>query len=338
LLADHGFQVLSLPSPFNWNFTLAASRSALPGLTGRDSEDLYRAMQVALDTVRARFHPEITRIGLVGLSHGALAAAWLSQLDTERKAIGFDTTLLVNPPIDLLGALHTIDRLADLRQRYTAKQRSRLQAYAFGVGQAALSRDIDDPAYFADWNRRLLLDGEQIRYLIGWTLRLPVGSSLYVASLVHPSLDILRTPVSWGYRSAREEEARSFDILGYLERVLVPYLERTRGRTLRLDRLAQEASLKSIASALRGNPKVYLMHNADDFLVSGEDLEFAEGVFGDRATIYPLGGHLGNLWYPRNRRDILAILEPLKADRLVAGPIGEKSRLVVPANQRSRQD
>jgi hypothetical protein len=43
LLSDHGFQVLSLPSPFHWNFALAASRSALPGLTRRDSEDLYRA-------------------------------------------------------------------------------------------------------------------------------------------------------------------------------------------------------------------------------------------------------------------------------------------------------
>jgi hypothetical protein len=328
LLADHGFQVLSLPSPFHWNFTLAASRSALPGLTGQDSEDLYHAMRVALDTVRARFHPEITRIGLVGLSHGALSAAWLSRLDTERNGIGFATTLLVNPPIDLLGTLRAIDRLADLRRRYTAGERSRLESYAVGVGREALQRDIDDPAYFADWNRRLFLNDEQIRYLIGWTLRQPVGSSLYVASLVHPALNILRAPVSWGYRGARLEEARSFDLLDYLERVLVPHLERTRGSKPRLDRLARESSLKSIASALRGNPKVHLMHNADDFLVSGEDLEFVEGVFGERAMIYPLGGHLGNLWYPRNRRDILAILEPLKADRFAAGRTGERHRLV----------
>ncbi|HYE35536.1 alpha/beta hydrolase [Methylocaldum sp.] len=324
LLTDHGFQVLSLPSPFHWNFTLAASGSALPGLTERDSEDLYRAMQSALNMVRERFHPEITRIGLIGLSHGALSAAYLSKLDSERKKIGFDTTLLVNPPIDLPGAIHTIDRLADLEQRYTAKERSDIQAYAVGVGSWALSRDIEDADYFAHWDERLRLGDSEIRYLIGWTLRQPVGSSLYVSALVHPRMGILQTPITWGYRSVRLEEARSFDLLDYLERVLVPQLEPTSGRKLSFDQLVRESSLTSIASALRDNPKVYLMHNADDFLVSGEDLKFAERIFGGRATIYPCGGHLGNLWYTQNRQDILAILKPLLTDLSMARQTGER--------------
>jgi len=311
LLTDHGFQVLSLPSPFHWNFTLAASRSALPGLTETDSEDLYRAMQSALNIVRERFHPEIGRIGLIGLSHGALTAAYLSKLDSERKKIGFDITLLVNPPIDLLETIHTIDRLADLENRYTEEQRSNIQAYAIGTASGALSQPIEDPGYFAQWDQRLKLDDEKIRYLIGWILRQPVGSSLYTSSLVHPAMEILRTPITWGYRSARLEEARSYDLMDYLERVLVPHLERTGDKTLSFDELVRESSLKSIASALRDNSKVYLMHNEDDFLVSDEDLRFAEQVFGDRATIYPRGGHLGNLWYTQNRRDILATLKPL---------------------------
>lgn len=315
LLTDHGFQVLSLPSPFHWNFTLGASRSALPGLTERDSEDMYRAMQSALNAVRERFHPEITRIGLIGMSHGALTAAHLSKLDSERKKIGFDATLLINPPIDLLGAIRTIEQLADLEARYTEKQRSNIQSYAIGTGSAALSRDIEDPDYFAHWDRRLKLDDEKIRYLIGWTLRQPVGSSLYVSALVHPAMGFLRAPITWGYRSARLEEARSYDLMSYLERVLVPHLERTSKRKLGFEELVRESSLKGIAPALRDNPKVYLMHNADDFLVSGEDLTFAERIFGDRATIYPRGGHLGNLWYTQNRRDILTTLKPLLGDR-----------------------
>ncbi|MGX2040030.1 alpha/beta hydrolase family protein [Methylocaldum sp. MU1018] len=324
LLADHGFQVLALPSPFHWNFTLAASRSALPGLTERDSEDLYRAMQSALNAVREQFRPEITRIGLVGLSHGALAAAYLSKLDSERQKIGFDATLLINPPIDLSGALDTIDRLADLKQRYTPKQRTNIQSYAVGVGSNALRRDIEEPDYFLHWDQRLKLNDEEIRYLIGWTLRMPVGSSLYVSSLILPDMGILQTPISWGYRSARMEEAQSFDIMDYLKRVLVPHLERTGGRNLSFDRLVRESSLKHIAPVLRDNPKVYLMHNADDFLVSEKDLIFAERIFGDRVTIYPYGGHLGNLWYPRNRQDILTILEPLLTERSPARLTGER--------------
>ncbi|CAI8732807.1 alpha/beta hydrolase [Methylocaldum szegediense] len=313
LLTDHGFQVLSLPSPFHWNFTLAASRSALPGLTERDSEDMYRAMQAALNAVRERFHPEITRIGLVGLSHGALTAAFVRKFDLERKEIGFDATLMINPPIDLLGAIRTIEQLANLEKLYTEQQRSSIQSYAIGTGRAALSRSIEDPGYFADWDRRLQLDDEQIRYLIGWTLRQPVGSSLYVSSLVNPSMGFLQTPISWGYRSARLEEARSYSLMAYLEKVLVPHLER-RKQTLSFEELVRASSLKSIAPTLGNDPTVYLMHNADDFLVSEEDLRSIERIFGDRAIIYPHGGHLGNLWYTQNRRDILAILNALLRD------------------------
>jgi hypothetical protein len=315
LLTDHGFQVLSMPSPFHWNFTLAASRSALPGLTERDAEDMYGAMQAALNTVRERFHPEITHVGVIGLSHGALTAAFLSKLDSERKEIGFEITLLINPPIDLGETIRTIDRLADLKRRYTEKEKSNIQAYAIGTASAALSQDIDDPGYFAHWDRRLKLDDEKIRYLIGWVLRQPVGSSLYVSALVHPTIGILQAPITWGYRSARMEEARSYDLMDYLQRVLVPHLQRTRGSTHSFDQLVQKSSLKGIASALRKNPKVYLMHNADDFLVSEEDLKFAEQLFGNRATIYPRGGHLGNLWYAQNRRDILTKLKPLLNER-----------------------
>jgi hypothetical protein len=323
LLTDHGFQVLSLPSPFHWNFTLAASRSALPGLTERDSEDMYRAMQAALSAVRERFHPEITRIGVVGLSHGALTAAFVRKIDSERKEIGLDATLMINPPIDLLGAIRTIEQLADLERHYTERQRSSIQSYAAGTVSAALSQDIEDPGYFAAWDRRLELNDEQIRYLIGWTLRQPVGSSLYVSSLIHPSMGFLQTPVSRGYRSARLEEARSYSLMAYLERVLVPHLERTRKRTLGFEELVRASSLKIVAPVLGGDPTVYLMHNADDFLVSGEDLTFAERIFGDRAIIYPRGGHLGNLWYTQNRRDILTKLKPLLNERSETKLIGD---------------
>lgn len=42
------------------------------------------------------------------------------------------------------------------------------------------------------------------------------------------------------------------------------------------------------------------MHNADDFLLTTGDVAWMEQVFGDRALIFPRGGHLGNLYYPDN--------------------------------------
>jgi hypothetical protein len=47
------------------------------------------------------------------------------------------------------------------------------------------------------------------------------------------------------------------------------------------------------------------MHNADDFTVSADDLRFLETVFGERARIYPSGGHNGNLAYRDNIADLI---------------------------------
>jgi hypothetical protein len=48
----------------------------------------------------------------------------------------------------------------------------------------------------------------------------------------------------------------------------------------------------------------------EGFLVSEADLSSVDSAF-DRAIIYPDGGHLGNLWYPANRRAMLDVLRTL---------------------------
>ena len=50
------------------------------------------------------------------------------------------------------------------------------------------------------------------------------------------------------------------------------------------------------------------MHNADDFIVNEKDLEFLANTFKERFTLYPRGGHVGNLWYPKNMEKVLSIL------------------------------
>jgi hypothetical protein len=59
------------------------------------------------------------------------------------------------------------------------------------------------------------------------------------------------------------------------------------------------------------NKNIVVMHNRDDFLVSIEDLDYLEGLLGDRARIYPYGGHMGNIWYWQNRNDIVSIFRSL---------------------------
>jgi hypothetical protein len=308
--ADHGFHVLILPSPFNWNFALAASASGYPGYTQEDTNDLYLVMQLVLDDVKTRCQAQIGKIGLLGFSDGALYAAYISKMDSEKKKIGLDAYLLVNPPVDLFEAARKIDRMAAIGKDYGIDQKNNLEAYAFGVVAESLNKNIGTPDYFADWNKRLKLEDKQIEFLIGKNLDNGVGDAIYVIDLANDSA-ILKTPISWAYRSGRLEEARSYGLMRYAETFLIPRLKRIGNKQINLKTLDTYNSIRGIKSTLEHNRAVFLMHNLDDILVSAEDIAYLEKVFGERAMIYPHGGHLGNMWYPDNKKHMLDVFNSL---------------------------
>jgi pimeloyl-ACP methyl ester carboxylesterase len=304
LLFANGFHVMVLPDPLNWNFALAASTSGFPGDHFADAADMYRAMQFALRHVTDQQRVRIGKIGLMGFSEGALCAAFVDKLDSEQGSINFDTTLLVNPPVDPLAAIRKIDAMAQVGQSLSPDERARVQSYAFGTGVRALKKDYDDPDYFDDWDRRLRMTNKQIQYLIGAALFSDVGDTIYVIEQVKRP-GVLKAPLSRDVRSARLDEARSMGLLGYLERFLLPRL-RVDDPQLDIETLNASTSLRAIGPALAKSSRVFLMQNRDDILLSPGDIEYLEYTFGDRATIYPRGGHLGNLWYPPNKQDIVA--------------------------------
>jgi hypothetical protein len=93
--------------------------------------------------------------------------------------------------------------------------------------------------------------------------------------------------------------ATQFSFSDYARRVVYPYYRAT-APDVSFDRLVERESMRVLAEFLRATPKIELMHNADDFLLSRDDLAFLEWVFGDRARIFPTGGHCGNLAYRDN--------------------------------------
>jgi hypothetical protein len=309
-LAGHGFHVLVLPSPFHWNFAVSASHLGLPGFSGEDAEDLYTVMQLTLNEVKRKWGAKVGKIGLLGLSVGALDAAYISRLDNAQNKIGVFTYLLINPPVDLLRTIRRIDYMADLGSVYGEKQRSYLDAYTVGLLNEALHMDPDNPDYFAGWDTRIGLTDRQIGYLIGNTMQKSVSDALYASDLtLH--LGILKSPISWGQRSLRFEEARSYTLMEYLEKFLIFWKQSWGDKQMDLDKLNSQVSLRAIESTLENNKNIFLMHNLDDFLLSDEDIVFLEKTFSKRAIFYPYGGHLGNLWYPKNKTDILAIFSHL---------------------------
>jgi hypothetical protein len=70
--------------------------------------------------------------------------------------------------------------------------------------------------------------------------------------------------------------------------------------------------MSGVEAHLKTDERVFLLHNADDFIVKPEDLNHLQSVFGARMRLYPHGGHMGNLWFPENLGTIFEIFSALE--------------------------
>jgi hypothetical protein len=172
-----------------------------------------------------------------------------------------------------------------------------------------LNRDrhiLEKPSPLFDLQKLLPLSAAQLRFLIGYDLRASIGGVVYTSQQIRDR-GILTSPP--GQKSRRLAEAATVSVREYISEFLVPeYAERT-GKPISVEELGKKSSLRSLS--LGANPAVYVMHNADDFLVTAADLAYLRETLGSRFTLYPRGGHVGNLWYHDNSEAILAAFDSM---------------------------
>jgi hypothetical protein len=307
LFHKEGFHIVILPSPMSWNFALAASRSGAPGYAPEDARDLYEAMQTTLGIVRARYNLEITGISFLGASLGALEGAHLSLIDAEERKIGILKYLLVNPPLDIEYALKKVDEW-DARQDTFGRAKSKgLLAKAIAIVESFSKEKRDDPAVFDRLVKAFAgFTTEELQFLIAEDLQVLLPELVYVTQAIHDQ-NVLRAPRDQPRR--RLEEAKNVTFLDYTERIALPVWRLQSGEPQAdLESFTRRGSLTPILDRLRGNPKVQIMHNADDFFADRKSIEELKEALGDQVTLYPYGGHLGNLWYPENKEYVLKFL------------------------------
>jgi hypothetical protein len=85
----------------------------------------------------------------------------------------------------------------------------------------------------------------------------------------------------------------------YIDELFYPYFKSRRPEIALAD-LIEATDLHSIEPYLRQSQKIGLMHNRDDIIMAPGELEWLEQVFGNRAEIYPAGGHCGNMDFRDN--------------------------------------
>ena len=306
LFHQDGFHVVILPSPMTWNFALAASRSGAPGYAPEDARDLYAVMQQTVLVIGTRYNVRITRIDFMGASLGALEGAYLSVIDGDEHKLGIEKFLLVNPPLDLSYALRKLDEWDALRQKFGRERSESIRARALAIVESYAKERRDDVEVFDRFAKDLSgFTREELQFLIAEYAQTMLPELVYVTQVIHD-----QHVLTAGKDQIRQrlQEAKDFGLEDYREKIAVP-LWRWRAPGLEVDpeSVSRRGSLMSILDQLRGNARVYIMHNADDVLADRNSIEEVKEALGDRMTVYPYGGHLGNLWYRQNKDSIVRL-------------------------------
>jgi len=305
LFHQKGFHVVILPSPMSWNFALAASRSGAPGFVPEDARDLYIVMQKTLEVLKTRRSLRITRIDFMGVSLGALEGAYVSVLDAKEGKLGIERYLLANPPADLTFAVKKLDEMDALREKFGRAKSEGIMLKAMAVAEPFAEERREHPDFGKLVKGFAVFTNEELQFLIAGYLELVLPELVYVSEVIQ---EHNAGKVTSSEARKRIHDAKSFTFSEYSEKIGVPVWRAQTGQPeADLETFTRQGSLAPILSDLRGNPRVYLIHNADDFLSDGKSLDELKEAMGSRMMVYPYGGHLGNLWYPPTRDYVLGI-------------------------------
>jgi pimeloyl-ACP methyl ester carboxylesterase len=305
LFHQKGFHVAILPSPMSWNFALAASRSGVPGYVPEDARDLYEAMQKTLEVLKSRSGLRITRVNFMGVSLGALEGAYLSVLDAKEGKIGIERYLLANPPADLTFAVKKLDEMDALKEKFGRAKSEGLMLKAMAVAEPFTEERREHPDFGKLVKGFAIFTNDELQFLIAGYLELVLPELVYVSEVIQEQK---ARKVTRPEARKRLHDAKTFTFTEYSEKIGVPaWRVQTGDSQADLDAFTRRGSLAPILDELRGNPRVHVIHNADDFLAEPKSLDELKEAMGSRMNVYPYGGHLGNLWYPPVRDYVLGL-------------------------------
>lgn len=303
-----GFHTVSLSSPTHTNFIVSASSTAVPGHAIHDAEDLYRAMQQIWTMLERRI--EVTDFYVTGYSLGGFNTAFVTWLDEERKVFNFKKALLINPPLRLYSSVSLLDRMIENIpggvDNFNIYFDELVEAFAkvYKRSDVRLDENFLYRAY-----ETLQPTNEELAALVGVSFRLSSANLTFVSDVVTDFGYIKPKNVRLRKNSDTirfEEVAIRLGFTDYFHEYFYPFYK-ARDPSLDRRQLAESMSLDYIEDYLSSTEKIEVMHNADDIILEPGEIDFFPRVFGERAKIYPRGGHCGNMEYKDNVAHMVSV-------------------------------
>ena len=295
-----GFHVVSLSSPTYPNFVSSASSTGVVGHAQNDAEDLYRVMEMIWKRLDDKI--EATSFNLTGYSLGAFNSAFVAKLDEDRKSFNFRRVLLINPPVSLYNSISLLDRMTENIPGGEDNFDVFFDRLVAGFSEVYKEQDDIGGDFLYDAYKAMDLKDEELAALIGVSFRISSGSLVFTSDVM----------TDFGYVKPKGLELDRYADLTVYDQVVLrlgftdyyhdffyPFYKAEYPEISR-DEFISAVSLREISDYLAGSEKITVMHNQNDIILEPGEIEFFNEVFGERATIYPFGGHCGNMSYRDN--------------------------------------
>ncbi|MDH4444877.1 MAG: VacJ family lipoprotein [Akkermansiaceae bacterium] len=303
-LYQNGFSVVTTTSVFHPEFMEQASSSDLPVYPPNDSHDLHVALTEMDRALAAKYHGKLGKRALVGCSMGGFLTLRLAAGESSHNSdlLRFDRYLAIDSPVDLRHGVQCVDAFQNAPLAWPKEERQRRVDNAFQ--KAAMIGAMVGPAPSGP-----VFDEVESKYLIGMTFRLTLRDIIYSCHKRHDRHE-LQKPINPFRRDASYQEIMGYSFEDYLRQFAVSYcLE----KGIRVSDLTREGNLRSHEEQLRLQPKIRVLANRNDFLLTPNDVDWLERTFKkSQLTILPDGGHLGNLSSQPVRKAILRSLSGLQ--------------------------
>ena len=237
----------------------------------------------------------------------------MSRLDEERQVFNFRKALLINPPVRLYSSISMLDRMlenipggVDNFYRFY----DRLVKEIGRVYKRTDTVEIGEEFLYQAFNA-VNPDNEELAALIGVSFRISSANMAYTSDLmtdfgyIKPENIIMTKNSSPGLMMP---VAHRLGFTDFFHAYFFPY-HKARDPSLSRSSLIEAMSLTDIEDYLRSAEKIEVMHNADDIILAPGEIDFFPRVFGDRAKIYPKGGHCGNMDYTDNVAHMIGVFQ-----------------------------
>ena len=307
LLYGKGYSVVSVSNPFHSEFMERASSAALPGYLPVDAQDVHVALS-EIDRRLTQLYPGRTgQKALLGYSMGALDTLYIAaeKPNDYPSLVQFDRFIAISTPVSLMHGIGKLDEFYQAPLEWPAAERARNLENLY-LKVAALVKDG------LSTKTPLPFNSIESRFLIGMTFR-SILRDIVFSSQRRTSQHVLRHSTANLNRKRVYQEIRQYSFQEYFDDFAAPYYEGGAVSRLTPGTLARAGNLRSYEDGLRANPKIRLVINRNDFLLEDQDVTWLQATFSDeQLTIFPDGGHLGNLFVPEVQHAILGALpEPI---------------------------